>query len=183
MKGWGVGAFLIAGALCARMAVPAIAQDTKLKRTVPDWMTFDVEKRKVSLYVVAGLTTANSGWNFNGYANGDMTIVVPLGWTVEIRFTSRDANYPHSVGIVEIEDEMPASGDQAKIAFPRAFSLQFSRGFFGPREDKFDFKVDRAGRFWMLCGVPPHARGGMWDYFVVSEEAEEPYVELPQEKP
>jgi sulfocyanin len=146
-------------------------------------MTFDVEKRKVRLYIVAGLTTVNSGWNFNGYANGEMTIAVPLDWTVEIRFGTRDANYPHSVGIVEIENEMPASGDEAKIAFPRAFSLQFVRGFFGPREDKFDFKANRVGRFWLFCGVPPHSRGGMWDYFVVSEEITEPYVDVPEKEP
>lgn len=110
-----------------------------------------------------------------------MTITVPLGWQVEIRFTSRDANYPHSVGIVEIEDEMPVSGDQVKIAFPRAFSLDFVRGFFGPREDVFAFEASRTGRFWLFCGVPPHGRGGMWDYFVVTDEASEPYVEVQEE--
>ena len=96
---------------------------------------------------------------------------------MEIRFTSRDGNFPHSLGIIEIEDEIPVSGDQAKVALPRAFSLQFSRGFFGPREDKFDFKANRIGRFLLFCGVPVHAKGGMWGYFVVSADISEPRVD------
>lgn len=156
----------------------AAAQGPGVKRISPDWLTVDEEKRKVALYIVAALTTANSGWNFNGYANGDMTVAVPLDWEVEIRFTSRDGNYAHSVGIIEIGDEIPVSGTAAKLAFPRAFSLQFDRGFFGPREDKFGFKANKAGRFRLFCGVPPHGKGGMWDYFVVSEEISTPYVEV-----
>lgn len=156
----------------------AVAQEGR-KRTVPSWMVVDTAQRKVTLDIVAGLTTANSGWNFNGYADGEMTIAVPLDWRVEIHFVNQDANYPHSVGIVEIEDPMPRSGDQAKIAFPRAFSLQFVRGIFAPKEDTFDFNVDRTGKFWLFCGVPPHGPGGMWDYFVVSDDISEPYVEVP----
>ncbi len=154
------------------------AQSDGAKRVTPDWLTVDNENRKVGLYIVAALNTHNSGWNFNGYANGDLTITVPLDWLVEIRFTSRDGNFAHSVGIVEIEAEIPLSGDQAKVALPRAFSLQFSRGLFGPKEDKFDFKANRIGRFLLFCGVPVHAKGGMWNYFVVSEGISEPYVEV-----
>ncbi len=171
-------ALLIPMVMCTSAAGEATAQEASLKRIAPDWVSVEAESRKVSLYIVAGLTTANSAWNFNGYANGEMTITVPLDWQVEIRFTSRDANFPHSIGIVEIEEEMPISGDQATIALPRAFSLKFSRGFLGPKEDVFGFKANRAGRFMIICGVPPHGRGGMWDYFVVSEEITEPYVEV-----
>lgn len=170
----------LAVVICLSPAVDALAQSGATKRITPEWMSVDRDNKKVGLSIVAGLTTTNSGWNFNGYADGAMTIAVPLDWQVEIRFTSRDANYPHSVGVIEIEDEMPVSGDEATIAFPRAFSLDFVRGFFGPREDTFDFKADRAGRFWLFCGVPPHGKGGMWDYFLVSGEISEPYVEVPE---
>lgn len=169
---------------CTSLALPVAsvaqaqsAQSDGAKRVTPDWLTVDNENRKVGLYIVAALTTNNSGWNFNGYANGDLTITVPLDWLVEIRFTSRDGNFPHSLGIIEIEDEIPVSGDQAKVALPRAFSLQFSRGFFGPQEDKFDFKANRIGRFLLFCGVPVHAKGGMWGYFVVSADISEPRVD------
>lgn len=177
------GAGAVAGLLIlADPGLPAqsegLVQDDSAKRISPDWLSFDKENRKVGLYIVAALSTNNSGWNFNRYANGDMTIVVPRDWLVEIRFTSRDANYPHSVGIVEIEDEIPVSGDQVKVAFPRAFSLMFTRGEFGPDEDTFDFRANKTGRFWIFCGVPVHAKGGMWDYFVVSDEISEPYVEV-----
>lgn len=169
---------LIWAAACVSVPRGAVAQETGRERIAPDWFTVDAENRKVGLYIVAALTTVNSGWNFNGYANGDMTIAVPLDWRVEIRFTSRDGNYPHSMGIVEITNEMPVSGDGAKVAFSGAFSLQFTRGFFGPKEDKFGFKANKSGQFWLFCGVPGHAKGGMWDYFVVSDTISEPYVEV-----
>ncbi len=171
-------ALSLAALVAVGAAGEALRQDSSGKRISPDWMTVDRENRRVTLQITAALTTANSGWNFNGYANGEMTIAVPLDWRVEIRFTSRDANYPHSVGIVEMADEIPVSGEGVAFAFPRAFSLKFSRGLFGLKEDKFGFKADRVGRFWLFCGVPTHARGGMWDYFVVSDEISEPYVEI-----
>lgn len=175
-----MGLALCAAALTGRVA-DGWAQEEGRKRISPDWMSVDSAGQRVELDIVAGLTTLNSGWNFNGYANGDMTIAVPLGWEVQIHFTNRDANYPHSVGVVEIEEPMPVTGDQTKMAFPRAFSLQFVRGIFAPKEDTFDFKVNKTGKFWLFCGVPPHGRAGMWDYFVVSDEISEPYVEVPED--
>jgi sulfocyanin len=169
-------------AVCAPRAdaqsSPAPRQSGNIERISPDWLTFDREAKTTRMEIVAGLTTANSAWNFNGYANGDMTIAVPLGWEVTIRFRNRDANVPHSVGIVEIEDPMPVSGDETTMAFPRAFSLSFSRGISSQREDTFSFTASKTGRFWLFCGVPPHGRAGMWDYFVVSDEIAEPYVEV-----
>lgn len=159
-------------------ASPSMAQSgAGGHRISPDWLTVDKETKTASMEITAGLTTANSAWNFNGYANGDMSIVVPKGWTVRMHFRNRDASVPHSVGVVEIMDEIPPSGDQMKIAFPGAFTVNFTTGLSSMREDHFDFTVARVGRFWMACGVPPHARAGMWDYFVVSDTISEPYVE------
>lgn len=179
------GALLVLLTLVAALVAPGaqdraglIAQSGNRQRIQPDWMTFDKDAKRVNLEIVAASTQANSGWNFNGYADGDLTIGVPLDWTVQIHFRTRDGNYPHSVMIVEIEDPMPVNGDEATLAFPRAFSLNYTSGFLPPKEDTFDFKVNRTGRFWLFCGVPPHGRAGMWDYFVVSDEISEPYVEV-----
>ncbi|NIR44422.1 MAG: hypothetical protein GWN99_00675 [Gemmatimonadetes bacterium] len=172
-----LGLTLVASALTGA-AVDGMAQEEGRRRISPDWMSVDAANQRVDLDIVAGLTTVNNAWNFNGYADGDMTIAVPLGWQVQIHFSNQDANYPHSVGIVEIEDPMPVSGDETTMAFPRAFSLKFVGGLFD--EDTFAFKVNRTGKFWLFCGVPVHGRNGMWDYFVVSDEISEPYVEVPE---
>src|SRR5262245_24116582 len=52
------------------------------EQLVPSWMTFDAGAQKVAMDVVAGFNPNNSSWNFNGYYEGDMTVVVPEGWRV-----------------------------------------------------------------------------------------------------
>ena len=72
-----------------------------------DWMRVDESARRVEFDIVAGLTPVNGNWNFNGYANGDMTITVPVGWTVVIEFSNRDANVPHSFYVSDLEPPFP----------------------------------------------------------------------------
>jgi hypothetical protein len=40
-------------------------------------MTVDAGAHKVSMDVVAGFNPNNSNWNFNGYYDGEITVVVP----------------------------------------------------------------------------------------------------------
>jgi sulfocyanin len=140
-----------------------------------DWMRVDETAKKVTFDVVAGLTPENSAWNFNGYANGEMTITVPVGWTVVMNFTSRDADVPHSLFITDLKPPFPAVMP-TKPAFPKAFSVNLQNGIGPGRKDTLRFTADKPGEYIMACGVPGHAASGMWDYFVVSAEAQRPQV-------
>ena len=144
----------------------------------PEWMRSDAEAKTVDLDITAALTSVNGGWNFNGYTNGDLKITVPLGWRVTVNFVSRDANVPHSLGIIIKGEEgrLPPSGDQAKVAFRGAFTYPFTQGLGAFKEQSFDFTANQAGTFLLYCGVPGHAAAGMWDYFVVEEGLDQPVV-------
>jgi hypothetical protein len=44
---------------------------------------------------------------------------------------------------------------------------------------KFSFKADKAGQYAMVCGVPGHAQGGMWDELDISATAQAPTITTP----
>lgn len=123
----------------------------------------------------AGYGGANSAWNFDGYHHGGATVVVPRGWRVEVTYQTLDANVPHSAAVVETRDEIPASGDGVRLAFPGASTPSFTSGLTSTRDPvQFAFRADEAGRYWIFCGVPGHAVGGMWIWLEVSDSAAVP---------
>ncbi|MFN2433634.1 MAG: sulfocyanin-like copper-binding protein [Gemmatimonadota bacterium] len=141
----------------------------------PEWMSVDEAQKTVRFDVVAGKDATNSAWNFNGYANGDMTITVPQGWTVVMTFSNRDGDVPHSVFFLEQGPPFPTvMPDRPDI--PRAYSINLQNGIGAGQTDTLRFPVNDAGEYTMPCGVPGHAMAGMWDHFVVSADAQRPSV-------
>lgn len=140
---------------------------------LPDWMQVDAEARLVRLHIIGAMDGTNGTFNFNGHANGTLTITVPLGWRVEVKFTSHGGAYPHSLAITEIQTPIPP--EDGKLAFPRAYTRDLVKGILDDTDD-FRFVANREGKFWLFCGVTGHGYSGMWDYLVVSKEAMLPSV-------
>jgi sulfocyanin len=139
-------------------------------------MRVDEAAKAVTFEVVAGLTSVNGSWNFNGHAKGDLTITVPVGWTVTMNFSSHDANVPHSLYLTDQAPPYPnVMPDQPAI--PRAYSINLMQGIGPGKSDTLRFLVPKAGRYYMACGVPGHAASGMWDRFEVSSEIQRPEVQ------
>lgn len=145
----------------------------------PDWMTYDAAARRVTMAMIAGKDTTNGGWNFNGYASGAMTITVPVGWTVEMNFRNDDV-LPHSLVVTQVDDPLPSQN--GKPAFPRAFTIDLIPGIPQTKGDKVSFVAKTPGRYRIFCGVPTHGHGGMWDWFVVSADAQTPSVTFDRQK-
>ncbi|MCZ6495381.1 MAG: sulfocyanin-like copper-binding protein, partial [Alphaproteobacteria bacterium] len=59
----------------------------------PSWMEADASRKKVKFMLVSGWNANNGALNYNGYFEGGMTIVVPVGWRVEITLRNQDGNY------------------------------------------------------------------------------------------
>lgn len=129
----------------------------------------------VDLKLWAGFGGVNGAWNFDGYYDGNATIVVPVNWQIKATFQNLDANVPHSVGIIAPTDSVPFSGSDARIAFPGATSSAFIAGVTSrSKPQTFTFRADRAGMFRVFCGVPGHGPNGMWIWFEVSVDASVP---------
>jgi sulfocyanin len=129
--------------------------------------------------VVAGFNPNNNNWNFNGYYEGTLTVVVPEGWRVAIDFTNRDANYPHSlVVITDPGDDLPEQAGRDEVAIKRAYSKSPIEGIFGNDQDTISFQAAPAGEYLLYCGVPAHGLSGMWVRLTISADAEQPYVTI-----
>lgn len=139
------------------------------------FLAYDAADSLVDLKLWAGYGGANSAWNFDGYYGGNATVVVPLGWRVEATYQTLDANVPHSAAVVETREEIPHGGSDVQVAFRGASTPSFVGGLSSTRDPvTFRFRADEAGRYWIFCGVPGHARGGMWIWFEVSETVDAP---------
>ena len=148
------------------------------ERLTPSWMTVQGDAKSVGMDVVAGFNANNSSWNFNGYHDGTMTVVVPEGWRVEITFTSRDGDAPHSLVVIADpgRENLPLEAGREQTAFSRAYSKSPIQGISAGEQDVVAFTAKRAGDYLWFCGVTGHGQSGMWVHFQVRADADAPYV-------
>ncbi|MBF8379126.1 hypothetical protein IW967_14845 [Alicyclobacillus mali] len=140
-------------------------------------VTWNVAKREVQWKVIAGDGRQNGGMNFDGYADGDMTLVVPMGWRVVIEFENASL-MPHSAMVVPYDVRARASFDASILAFPGAETPNPSQGEPKGSRNEIVFTASRVGTYALVCGVPGHALAGMWDRLVVSDQAKQPSLDL-----
>ena len=110
----GAGALLLAlgsAPLAAQAATPAVD---------PGWLKVDTAARTVAVTLVAGLTPANGGMNFNGFGTGKLTVTVPMGWTVTLHYKNQDQILPHSVEVIPAG---PANREKVRGSPSRSVAL------------------------------------------------------------
>src|SRR2546427_10269536 len=83
---------LFSSRLCMGQNPPAPPATPRTTQSPIDcnWLTVDTTARTATFALTAGLTQLNGGLNFNGYNDGKLTLTVPAGWNVVIRFTNHD---------------------------------------------------------------------------------------------
>ncbi len=172
-------ALYVAGALVvAALAAPlgrAVAQDGTASPTVdPRWLAADTTSKTATLELIAGLTGANGALNFNGFRDGELTLTVPLGWTVMMQFRNHDGMLPHSAEV--IEDTHPLPTQPVTPAFPRAVTVRLAEGLPSEGRDDLRFIADRGGSYLIFCGVPGHGAAGMWIRLEVSGSIRQPFL-------
>ncbi len=103
-------------------------------------ITSDADFETVHLLLVSSSTGADGGFNFDGYGNGKMRIVIPRGWRVDVTCKNASAILSHSCAIVE---DTPLSPQGAPLAF-RGASTPAPTGGVGPGgSDSFSFVASR----------------------------------------
>lgn len=139
--------------------------------TVPEWYAVDHDARTVGITLIAGETSRNNYWNYNGAISGEWAITVPVGYTVTIELVNQDPNMAHSAGI---------SSELTNFAVPPTPDPVFDGAITESPQSMMDatmpgetetitFVADEAGSYSLVCYIPGHSTVGMWLYFIVSE--------------
>lgn len=130
-------------------------------------MRVDAARKLVSFTVTAAQGGANGTLNFNGYADGRLTVTVPAGWRVHIDFINSGAGaLPHSLEVIRDTGKIPPQGIEPP-AIPKAETNNLLAGVQPLQKDTVDFITQPPGRYLWFCGVPTHGTSGMWVRFDV----------------
>jgi hypothetical protein len=155
--------------LVCSVSVPLPAQETRVDST---WLSFDPATKTARFQLIAGLTGLNGALNFNGFRDGALTLVIPLGWTTEIAFRNHDGMLPHSAEVISPQTPLPTQ--PVSPAIPRAFTLNLAAGLPPQGTDVMRFAAQPVGEYLIFCGVPGHGAAGMWIRLQVSATAHAP---------
>jgi sulfocyanin SoxE-like protein len=155
--------------ICLAVA-PLAAQS--LPKIDPTWLKVDSAATTAEFSLVAGLTPANGGMNFNGAGAGALTLTVPVKWTVVLHFRNNDQVLPHSAMVIVAATPVPVSG--AKPAFEHALTHQTEQGLGTDRHEDVQFVADKPGSYLLYCAVPGHGAAGMWIRLEVSGTVHQP---------
>jgi len=163
----------LALSLVCSLAVPVGAQQQKVDST---WLSFDPAARTAKFQLIAGLTGLNGALNFNGFRDGQLTLVIPAGWKAEIAFKNHDGMLPHSAEVITPQTPLPTQ--PVSPAIPRAFTLKLAEGLPPQATDVMRFAARPPGEYLIFCGVPGHGAAGMWIRLRVSATAQTPALGL-----
>jgi hypothetical protein len=159
--------------LVCSLAAPLRAQE---QRADPAWLSFDPAAKTARFQLIAGLTGLNGALNFNGFRDGGLTVVIPVGWSTEISFKNHDGMLPHSAEVISPQTPLPVQ--PVSPAIPRAFTLNLAAGLPPQGTDVMRFAAQPAGEYLIFCGVPGHGAAGMWIRLRVSATAQTPALLL-----
>jgi len=158
-----------AGSVPTSTELPSLKGLTRIN----PWMYANAAKQHAVIKVVAAATPNNSGFNFNGYAKGQATFVVPLGWNVEFEFSNKAA-LPHSLAIAS---NLKAPPKLPYFGLAPAETRNAMAGIGPGVTQVVGLSAVPAGKYYMVCMVPGHIQAGMWDYFTISATAKMPSIQ------
>ena len=155
---------LLAALAVSGLAVSTSAQQppTVAAQTIdPTWLSFDAATKRVTFALTAGLTPFNGALNFNGFRDGELTLVVPVGWSMVVNFTNHDGMLPHSAEVILDDGATPLRPTDPAIQ--RAYTRDLETGVqAGGGKDVMRFTAQLAGNYRFFCAVPGHGVAGMW---------------------
>ncbi|MFP3948480.1 MAG: sulfocyanin-like copper-binding protein [Gemmatimonadota bacterium] len=143
--------------------------------TMPEWMSHDEGAETLEMTLIAGETTENNAWNFNGYYGGEGEVFIPVGTEVTLTLENQDQNMAHSVGVGEERSNFPANFSNPTPVFEGAMTsnpTSLNEATLPGESETITFTVDEAGEYSLICYVPGHAAVGMYLHLTVTEDGQ-----------
>lgn len=170
-----IRSFVIAAALMGAAAPGTLSAQGAPLKIDPSWVSTRISDSTVEFRLVAGMSPANGGMNFDGATGGSLTLTVPVKWHVVLHFRNDDENMPHSAEVTIAKSPVPAMPD-TKPVFGGAESKDATQGVSVGTKQDIHFTADQPGSYIIVCAVPGHGAAGMWIRLVVSATAPKPEV-------
>ena len=145
----------------AQPVAPAVADAD----TTPKWLSYDAATNTVTFELIAG------PFDFNGYRNGEGTLVVPPKANIVMNFVNKDGT-PHSAIVISGEGPIPNAASDPAI--PRAYTNKVLEGLPQEAGDVMRFPVPESGTYRIFCGVPGHGLSGMWIWLRIDPATKAP---------
>ena len=165
-----VSLFALAGLTAQGLA----AQTQGVVAVDPTWLRVDSASRSAEFTLIAGLTPANAGMNFNGATAGAVRFSVPVGWHVVLHFRNADPNLPHSAEVIPADTALPTGA--VPPVFVHAATGQMVQGLPSGAHEDVRFIAEKAGAYLIGCPVQGHGSLGMWIRFDVTPTIAPPTV-------
>lgn len=126
--------------------------------------------KNVTLDLEAGQGMVNNGLNFNGGYRANKTFTVPLGAKVTVKFHNAGM-MPHSF-VVTRGGPAPKDAEVEDAVFKGAYGpAEVEKGLKPGGTLTATFTANKAGSYYIVCGMPGHAPGGQYINLVVSGTA------------
>lgn len=125
----------------------------------PVFLTQDIEKKTVEVYIIATFDKSNYGMNFNGVSKSEGGYEIPLGWKVKVTFCN-NSDVPHSVMVVEADTAERKMNLGETPYFDGATTPKPNTLGTTSKIEKFEFTPDEVGDFSFACGFPTHSANG-----------------------
>ncbi|WP_457298312.1 sulfocyanin-like copper-binding protein [Phyllobacterium sp. P5_D12] len=126
--------------------------------------------------------------DFNGYWGGNLTIIVPADWSVEITFINGSLSFPHSLMVTRVyaKSEMPVKLT-AKDAIWGAHTDP-PEGIKYNERRQLNFVALQAGKYFLACARQTHLMDGHWIGFEVRNNLDQAVAvvhddKFPQDQP
>jgi sulfocyanin len=159
------------GSLLLWLAALGWAQPVSAQTGPSQLVTYEPATNTVTFALEAGAPGRSGPFNFDGYANGGATLIVPPKSTIVMNFVNQDAT-PHSAMIIADADPMPNMGGDPAI--PGAYTKKAIEGIPQGGRDVMRFTAPASGSFRIFCAVPGHGLSGMWIRMKVDPSATMP---------
>lgn len=159
--GVGPGVWLMLAILAASACDPLQGSGTGAPPDPSKYIHVDTASQTAIVTLVAGYPATDFQFNYDGYANGELVLTVPVGWTVTIQCENH-GTVANSCAVVRGRDDTQPLDPAWSTPDPL-------RGIEPGESASFTFKPMTPGSYRIASLVDGHEASGMWlDLEVVS---------------
>ena len=126
-----------------------------------DWLSYDAARKAVAITIIPAYNRSYQGFNLNGYAKGEVDVIVPVGWAVTLRCLNTGLDGRHSCAIVR-------GPSATHPALARASSPDPLQGLAPGQAASFSFFTKEPAVYRIASLVPGQQQSGMWDVLEIT---------------